>query len=136
MTPTEALQKAVVAALKADTAVAGEVGVRVYDEPPAQPVYPYIDMGPSVLRPDRRDCLTYVVETLQVDVWCSDGGSKARCKALTAKVVAALNGASLALDDPHALERCDVVLARVIDDPDGLTVHGIVQVEAGISTAV
>lgn len=39
------LQKAIVAALKADGAVTALVGTRVYDEPPQDPTYPLIEFG-------------------------------------------------------------------------------------------
>ncbi len=96
----------------------------------------WIAFGPSYFRPEGGDCLTYRVETLQLDVWCEKRGRKWPAKQIVDAVVSVIEAGGLALADPYALARLDVVLARVTDDPDGMTAHGIVQIEAGIETVV
>ena len=50
-----ALQKGLVAALKADAGIAALVGARVYDQPPKEATRPYIRIGGIEPRPLRTD---------------------------------------------------------------------------------
>jgi hypothetical protein len=134
MSQSLALQDGVIALLKADPTLVGLIGGRVYDEPPKNPEFPYIDLGPSDFRPGRADELLFRVDTLQIDVWCETGGKKWPCRQIVDAVYAALDGIRPDLAAPYACTRLDVVLARVSDDPDPAKVHGIIQIEAGIET--
>jgi hypothetical protein len=126
---SSALQKAIVDALKAHPTVSSLVGDRVYDQPPKGADKPYISLGPSDFRPERRDCMKVRTETVQIDVWDGNQRRQQPCKEICDAVVAALDATRLDLADPYAIGRCDLILARVLNDRDGITKHGVLQFE-------
>ncbi len=136
MSASQALQRMIVAVLKADAAVSAVMGARVYDEAPTDAVFPMIEIGASDFRPDddigdgSGPCIVGREETVQIDVWHRDQGRRGPCRASVDAVYAALHRADAALDDPYALVAITVELARVMGDPDGITAHGVVQVTA------
>lgn len=132
MSASSALQKAILAALKADAGVSAIVGVQIYDKFPKSGVYPCITFGPSYYTTGRRDCQSPRTETFQIDVWDQSEHDRQLCKALMDAVTAALDASDLSLDDPYALERMDLVRAVVRDDPDGVTTHGILQFDCDV----
>ncbi|WHZ35754.1 DUF3168 domain-containing protein [Sagittula sp. MA-2] len=136
MSASEALQKAVYEALQGDAALTALVADRVYDVPLSGAAYPYISFGPTDFYPERQDCFKRRTETFQIDVWADDDMDRAPCKAICNAVVALLDQARLSLDDPYAMGRCELRLARVMDDPDGITKHGVLQFEAEVQTQV
>lgn len=75
MDPANSILKAVVAALKADSVLAGMVGTKIFDRPPhrdGEPDVPspYISLGPHDTNTEERaECLDLVSVTFQVDVW-------------------------------------------------------------------
>ncbi|MBD3785636.1 MAG: DUF3168 domain-containing protein [Sphingomonadales bacterium] len=129
-----ALQDAVVAALLADAAVAGFVGMRVHDNPPPDTAYPHISLGPAQGIPLSLDCIEMSEEYLQIDVWTRENGSTRGCKEICAAVKRALHGVALALDDPAALASLAVEQVLVMGDPDEQIAHGVIQLAAEIET--
>lgn len=131
MSASEEIQQLVESTLKDNAGVSAIVGGRIYDgAPPAKNrTYPDITFGPSDYTPDDADCIVGREETLQLDCWTRDHGRKAQCKRLVDAVKSALHEANLSLA-VNALVSIRVVLVRVMDDPDGLTAHGVVQVTA------
>lgn len=123
------LQDVIIAALKADASVAAIVGDRVYDRAPEGVTFPYISLGATNSIPEDADCIDAESETVQIDIWHRDQGRKWKCKATVNAVRAALHEADLDLDT-NALALMRVTLTRVQIDPDNITAHGIVQVEA------
>lgn len=129
-TPSEDLQAAIYAALIADAGVAAVVGTRVVDGAPSD--YPAITFGPGDYLPDDMDCIDGRIETMQLDCWVRDSSQRLRpARALADLVKAALHGMELSLAT-HALAALRVVAVRAMMDPDGLTGHGIVTLEAVI----
>ncbi|KFI30963.1 hypothetical protein CG51_05835 [Haematobacter missouriensis] len=124
-----ALQDVILDALKADAAVTALVGERAWDQAPDGADYPHITIGPSSFFPDDYDCITGRVETVQVDVWSRDQGRKWPCKQIVDAVKRALHDkqGDMGVD---ALVNMEVALCQIMDDPDGITTHGVVQVEA------
>ena len=55
--PSLELQKAIVAALKADAAVTAIINGRIYDAVPGGATKPYVSFGPFQLLPEHGDCL-------------------------------------------------------------------------------
>ncbi|GAA4218617.1 hypothetical protein GGQ68_002510 [Sagittula marina] len=133
MSASSALQKVIIAALLADSGVAQAVGNRVFDRAPKGVRYPYVSLGPSSFFPERRDCMTARVETVQLDVWARNNERRQPCKAICDAVEAALDMADLSLEDPYGLGRFELRLSRVLDDPDGITTHGVMQFEAEVT---
>ena len=127
-----ALQAVIGAALVADAGVATLVGDRIYDQMPATGEYPCIEFGASDVVPDDEECIDGEVHALQIDVWSRDQGRLGPCKDIVAAARAALHEAELDLPDPFALCFVRVVLTRVLPDPDGITAHGILTVEATV----
>lgn len=90
---------------------------------------PYISLGASDVVPADADCITARAETVQLDIWHRDQGRNWPCKQTVDAVRTALHGYAGDLAT-HALVEMRVVLTRVMDDPDGVTCHGVVQVTA------
>lgn len=130
MSAVAALQDLIHATLIASPIVSAHVGVRVYDNPPVQPSYPYISFGPSYTNDARAECINAELITLQVDVWTSEGGDKRRCRVVADAVRWVMNDADLVLPDPYALAQLRVPQVRVFGDPEPGIAHGVVEVEA------
>jgi Protein of unknown function (DUF3168) len=113
------------------TGVAGVnalVGARVYDHPSKDVLYPYISFGASDYQPEDFDCIAARTETQQIDVWSRKQDGKRECKTIVDAVKSALHG-YVAEPVAGALVDMRVTLVRVMDDPDGITSHGVIQVE-------
>lgn len=125
--PSLDLQKAIVGVLRADGAVAAFTGTRVYDRVPPSPTFPYISYGSDqVLQDDPGDpaeCgLGYEV-FITLDVWSRAVGQP-EMKRVAGAVRAALHGEDFDLDE-HRLVSLEHSDTRYLDDPDGLTHHGV-----------
>lgn len=136
MQPGEALQKLIFERLTADAGVVALVGDRVYDNPPAPKlrVFPDITFGPSDAIEDDAECISGRVETIQIDCWARVNGKLGPVKPIMDAVRSALH-----LYDGNmtgaALVEMRVTFMRAIKDPDGLTAHGVVTVQAIIEEA-
>jgi hypothetical protein len=128
--PALPLQKAIVAALKADAAVNALVAGRIYDGVPANAVKPYVSFGPFQVLPEQGDCLDGADATIQLDGWSNKQGSTVEAKQLGAAIAAALDEATLALDLPHKLIDLRLANTRYVREPDGITAHAIVTLRA------
>jgi hypothetical protein len=128
--PSLALQKALVARLKADAAVNAIVAGRIYDGVPLNAPKPYISFGPFDVLPDLGDCLDGAQAVIQLDAWSLQNGSTVQVKQLGAAIAAALDEATFALDAPHVLVDMTVEPIRYLKEPDGLTAHGVLTVNA------
>lgn len=132
MTSTVELQRAYIAALKADPKIMALVG-GVYDRVPAKPYKAkdaYISIGPETAVEDDAECITGIEVTTQIDVWTKAVG-KVECKEVTDLVRKALHRKPLVLDGAALVDQW-VTLTRIMDDPDGITKHGVVQITARI----
>ena len=128
------LQAFVVAVLKADPAVTALTGQRIYDKVPANPKPPYVSLGTDDAVPDDYECIPGVIDALQIDVWDDGVGSKKRLKQVTAAIKAALHeyDGPLDLAGNDALAELQVTGVRHARDPDGVSFHGVVTIEATI----
>lgn len=126
MSASRAAQKALFDALN------GVISAPVYDGVPSAAAFPYVEFGASDFVPDNVDCITGRVETIQIDVWSRNQGKKHPTKVIVDEIYNVLHEQTLTMDDPYACATCDVVLARVMDDPDGITTHGVVQVSVAV----
>ena len=127
MSISVAFQDFIIATLKADPAVSALVADRIYDEPPSTRTFPYISLGPTDFVTDDADCIDAREETIQIDCWTRANGRKWPCKQIVDAVVNALRDETGELAE-GALVSLNIELSRVMDDPDGITAHGIVQV--------
>tara|TARA_Y100001951_G_scaffold105340_2_gene122096 strand:+ start:2839 stop:3231 length:393 start_codon:yes stop_codon:yes gene_type:complete len=104
---------------------------RVYDKAAEDTPYPYATLGPSYWNDESTDCFAARSIVVQVDVW-HKVTNKGECEDLTDDIATALDGyADTARLTMHPMQ---VPLVRVTDDPDGQSVHGIVQVESDVES--
>jgi hypothetical protein len=120
------VQKALVALLKADGAIAALVGTRVYDPAPQNPTYPFISFGPKYGSPWDTDTDLGWELSMQIDCWSRKIGV-AECGQIVAAVKAAVHRAVLSLDTQTPCI-CLADTQTILEDPDGLTRHGVLRV--------
>ena len=122
------LQGAIVQALKADPAVTALVAGRIYDQPPTNAVFPYITYGPSTYVRDDAGCINGYQAFVQLDVWSRAVGNPEALKIADA-VEHALHDVDLVLTT-NAFVFINHVQTDTARDPDGLTTHGVIRLEA------
>lgn len=127
--PSLALQKAIVAALKADAGVNAIVAGRIYDAVPGGAVKPYVSFGPFQLLPEHGDCLDGGEAFVTLDGWAA-GPDTVQVKSLGIAVAKALDRAELALDASQRLVAMSVEQTQYMRDPDGITAHAVITVHA------
>lgn len=99
----------------------------VYDRPTESAAFPYATLGASYWTDDSTECFEAREITLQIDLWHSQS-NKGIAEDLTDDIAAAIKG--WADEAVLAMHPISVSLVRVMDDPDGVSVHGVVQIEA------
>ncbi len=124
--------------LKADSAVMTLIS-DVYDSVPDGAARwgsknAYVSFGPTDVVEDDSDCIVGGTFTVQLDCWSRKLGSY-HCKTIVDAVKAALHNHDAELAD-YGLVQMRVTMRRVFGDPDGITMHGVVMVEAMIEEAV
>ncbi len=128
--PERALQQALLTKLKENTDLAVLLGnpPRVYDEPPADLVYPYVSLGRSETRPWGGldgEGLEHVLSLTVVSVF---GGSE-EAKAVMALVRLSLHGTALSLDG-HRLINLRVTYADLFKAADWRSTYGVLRLRA------
>lgn len=99
---------------------------RVYDNPPKDPVFPYITIGDDQVLDDSTTCGDGWEVYEDIHIWDRpQKKSKAEVKTLRKSIVAAVMGIS-SIGDDYELIDISMSSARTIRDPDGLTEHGII----------
>ena len=116
-------QKALVARLRAEVA---EVSGRVYDRAPDNAAFPFVEIGDVVTTPLDAQAMRGGEALWQIDVWSRRGG-RVEARRIMGAVYDALHWHALALEAGAAV-LCRVSARRDMDDPDGVTAHGIVEV--------
>lgn len=134
MSVSRELQTAIFDALVADADVGAIVDDRIHDGHVEGLTYPCVTFGPSDSVEDDRECITGSIETVQIDCWTRSSGRLGPCKDLVDAVKAALHKADIELD-VNALVQITVSGKRVFRDPDGITAHGVLTVEAILEEA-
>lgn len=124
---------AVRSALIADTDVMADLN-GIYDKSlPADPwgtKQSYMTRGPLVGSQEDADCIIGQEVTLQLDIWSRDPNRWSTDDIISA-VRKRLHNQEVALTE-NALVSLEVTLWRVLDDPDGKTIHGVVQLTARV----
>lgn len=134
MSPSNELQKLIYDRLVESAGVHNIAADRIFDNPIGQDVFPYISFGSSDAVEDDADCITGRVETIQVDCWSRYQGGFKEVKALADAVKKSLHRYAGELS-VNALVEMTVQTVRVFRDPDGITSHGVVTVQAIIEEA-
>jgi hypothetical protein len=122
------LQKAVFAALVADSAVGALIGDRIYDAPPRAATFPYVSLGDARVADWSTATEAGAEHRVTLHVWSRERGKK-QAYALMDAVQAALHDADLALDG-NTLANLRFEFADIARDPDGITHHGAMRFRA------
>lgn len=134
MSVGQELWNAIRAALLADSAVMAGIDA-VYDKVPADPwraKNAHMSRGPFYGTPDDAECIDGQEITIQLDIW-SRKPNRWTMDDQIAAVRSALHEQELELTD-SALVSLRLTLWRILDDPDPLTVHGVMQFTALVET--
>jgi hypothetical protein len=124
------LQAAIHAVLTGSAALMALVPGGIHDgNPPDSAGFPRITYGPADSVPQQLQGVAARLDTVQIDVWSRINGELYEAKAILDAIEALLNGVDLPMGQ-HAVASCEVTLLRVFKDPDRITAHGVVQVEA------
>ena len=121
------VSKAIHALLSEHMGVQAVLGTppRLYDNPPEDPVFPYLTYGPMRSEDISADGAVMSAHTLTLHIWSRYGG-----RAQVIEVLAAVTGAlqSGALSVPNInLARAQISYTDIFRAPDGLTLHGLIR---------
>lgn len=121
------LQQALFARLGADTGVQALIGnpVRLYDHVPQNPTFPYVTLGEEFSTDWGAKGLAGQDVDLILHAWSRYRG-KAQAKQILGAIHTCLHEADFAVSGAN-LVLCRFAFSDVIDDPDGLTRHGIIR---------
>lgn len=131
--PDLELQGAIVARLKARAGLTAKVAQRVYDRPPTNTPFPYVEYGESQVIRDDVGCLKSNLIYVTIHVWSQYSGGFMELKEIIHEVVEALDEAPLVLPS-HRLISITRQDARHFKDPDEVTTHGVVEFVARVET--
>ena len=121
------ISKAVHAVLSADLTVQDVLGLpaRLYDNPPEDPVFPYLTYGSMRSEDISGDGAVINTHTLTLHIWSRYGG-RAQVMEVMGAITAALGSGTLSLTD-RALVRAYVTYTDVFRASDGQTLHGLIR---------
>lgn len=123
------MQKALVAALKADAGLSALVGNRVYDQPPQTPTRPFVRIGGIQPRPIRSDGKRAANLTFAIEVHSRPASGRVEATRCAEAIVAALDGVTLTVTG-FTLVQLHWVTQTVAQDADGLSYTAIVAFNA------
>lgn len=130
ISPNLELQGVIVATLKADPAVSALVGDRVFETVEENATFPYVTYSGADEIEEDADCILGSDIGVVIDVWSRQVGFP-ECKRIANAVRNALHDAPLTLSE-NGFVMIEARRIQVFRDPDGLTNHGIVELEAFI----
>lgn len=123
--PDLELQIAIVTVLAASVDLKTLIGnpIRLYQDVPATPTFPYVTIGEAQAIPDIAECIDGSEVFPVLHIW-SRGAGFTEAKKISATIWAALNGATLTMSQNKCvlLER-DGLGDQAMRDPDGVTKH-------------
>jgi len=93
--PDLELQGVIVARLKGRPALTALVGQRIYDRPPTNAPFPYVEYGESDVKPADVGCLTSDAVYVTIHVWSQYSGGFKELKDIMYEIVKALDRAPL-----------------------------------------
>lgn len=133
--PSLALQKAVIAAMKANAGVAALVGAKVYDEPPHGVTPPYVRYGRDNLAPLRMsgDCVDEDI-AFSVEVHSRPVAGRVEAKRIAQAVREALDDQTLTVTG-FTLEWLQYTTQEITRAADGETYIAVIAFEAALSAA-
>lgn len=124
LTPSLDLQDMIYKRLTSD----GNITWPVFDRADPQQDMPFIEFGPEDVQEDDAECITGTNHQVQVDLYASQAGM-ADLKEMMGRVKQSLHNYPGELTD-NALHSIRFVRSTVLQEPDGINYHGVVQFEA------
>ena len=119
------LQAAIVARLKANTALNAVVHGRVYDRAPDDAETPYVQIGEAEVTPFRAQCMRGVSQFLSITTWADGHLASVDVKRMNDAIVASLDEQSFPVAG-HIIQTLSWVRTRgPFRDPDGVTRQGV-----------
>jgi hypothetical protein len=131
--PDLELQGAIVARLKARSGLTAKVSQRIYDRPPTNASFPYVEYGESQVIRDDVTCLKSNLIYVTIHVWSQYSAGFKELKEVIHEVVEALDEAPLVLPS-HRLVSITRQNTRHFKDPDEVTTHGVVEFISRVET--
>ncbi len=130
--PLSALQPAVYSALTGAAAVESAMGgtARVYDRVPTGAVFPYLRIDITDITEDDDGCGKHWVCAVNVHIWSRATGRQ-EASQIAGPVRDAIDGIGAVTG--YAINYVQFRQTRIMDDPDGLTTHGVVTAELHLS---
>lgn len=128
MSAERALLAAIRQALLADVAFQGLLSDRVYDEPPADAVFPYVTLGRVESRPADAAARQALEHAITLHAWSRYGG-RAEALDIIGAMRAVLHNAPLA-PEGQTLVLLRAIFADVFRSGDGVTTHGVLRLRA------
>ncbi len=134
-----ALHQAVYTALRTESALITLAGdgasperAKVFDHVPQDTTVPYVTLGPTTGLPwDTKDS-DGMEHSFEVHCWSQYAGQK-ETKQMMAAVVDALDNVALTVTG-HTLVLLQFTFGQTLNDPDGITYHGVLRFRALINT--
>lgn len=125
-------ERALIAALHeaalADASLQSLLGDRIYDDPPADVIFPYLTLGRVESRPADTASREAIEHVVTLHAWSRYGG-RAEALDIIAGLRAALHNAPLAVEG-HKLVLLLATFADVFRSGDGRTTHGVLRLRA------
>lgn len=114
-------------ALAGDMRIKDALGdpARLYDDPPEDPLFPYLTYGPIRSEDNSADGARLTVHMVTLHVWSRYTG-RAEALALMGTIAAAINSAPLTLEAATLVSR-HIIYTDIFRASDGLTLHGILR---------
>jgi len=124
-----ALAKAIHSGLSDNLAVKSVLGEtpRLYDNPPEDPVFPYLTYGPMRSEDIGGDESPLTAHTVSLHIWSRYRG-RAEIMTCLSAVAGALEGTNLQLTGAH-LVSANIVYIDNFQAPDGRTLHGLIRMK-------
>lgn len=118
------LQGAIVTRLKADSGVGALVGDKIYDRPPSSPAFPYVTIRVPQVIDEENTCSLDETVVVELHAWSRAPGF-VECRRICGAIKTALRTSLITVSGFDASVQHQES-TRYLDDPDGLTSHGIV----------
>lgn len=121
------LARALHAALAEDIRITDALGdpARLYDDPPEDPVFPYLTYGPIRSEDNSVDGARLTTHLITLHVWSRYTG-RAEALGLMGMIASVLTDAPMVLSKATLVNR-HIIYTDIFRASDGLTLHGIVR---------
>lgn len=115
---------AVRARLEADAGVHVIIADKVYGEPPADAVHPYVTVVSPQVVDDTNSCAVIELVVIEIHCWSREPG-RIETQQMAGAVRAAMRSAPITVTG-HDISQQNLTQVRFSDEPDGLTTRAIV----------